>query len=143
MIPTSGTMDVTTMGWQYNASTHSFALIPITIVMVLTILAACIAYWEERKAHGSSENPLHLAHQSFDPSDPLHVILTSRSGGHYQASGALSDRDLSGYKSLQVQLEVGDDGMAILASERCGKEGFSEKNVQTTSSTVQIAANSV
>ncbi|KIK91003.1 hypothetical protein PAXRUDRAFT_150569 [Paxillus rubicundulus Ve08.2h10] len=135
MIQTSGTMLISTMGWQYDASTHSFALVPITIVMCLTVCAVVIAYWEKRRVRTSSEEPIYVAHQSFDPSDPLHVILTSRSGGHYQASGALSDRHLPGYISGQVQLEVGKDGMAVLRSERCGKDETSGE-IQPTSNTV-------
>ncbi|KIJ08875.1 hypothetical protein PAXINDRAFT_18021 [Paxillus involutus ATCC 200175] len=98
MIPMNGTMHVLTMGWQYDAKTYSFALVPITIVMLLTTLAVLIGYLEKRKVPA-----LHDAHQSFDPSNPLDIIFASRSGE------APND-----HKAPQVQLKVHDNGQASL-----------------------------
>ncbi|KIJ04831.1 hypothetical protein PAXINDRAFT_21881 [Paxillus involutus ATCC 200175] len=139
MIPMNGTMVITTMGWKYNASTHSFALVPISIVMALTMCAVAMTYWEKRKVRRSLEFP-----QSFNPSNPLHIILASRRGALYQAP---SGHDRTEDESLQVHLEV-RDGMAVLTSEGPGDvdEGkgpsgplgdFSvAENVQTTPSKV-------
>ncbi|KIJ11080.1 hypothetical protein PAXINDRAFT_15978 [Paxillus involutus ATCC 200175] len=107
--------------------------------MALTMCAVAMTYWEKRKVRRSLEFP-----QSFNPSNPLHIILASRRGALYQAP---SGHDRTEDESLQVHLEV-RDGMAVLTSEGPGDvdEGkgpsgplgdFSvAENVQTTPSKV-------
>ncbi|KAF8837811.1 hypothetical protein BDN67DRAFT_1013580 [Paxillus ammoniavirescens] len=98
MIPMSGKMHVTTMGWQYEAETFPYPLALILAVTLLTITAACVLYYERHRVRKSNEDNLHDTHQSFDPSDSLHAILVSGSEGFDQAQETP--------ESLQVQLEV-------------------------------------
>ncbi|KIJ08506.1 hypothetical protein PAXINDRAFT_18370 [Paxillus involutus ATCC 200175] len=135
LIPLSGTMHVT-IGWIYQV-TLSLSARPH------------IDYY------GFDDRPVYLADQPTDPSDLLHDILVSGSGGLSQALvRARSDRDLTDYESLQVHLGVRDDGMAVLMGEDPGEvdewkgnltpseESSIVENVQPTSSKVQVAATS-
>ncbi|KIK80249.1 hypothetical protein PAXRUDRAFT_833651 [Paxillus rubicundulus Ve08.2h10] len=133
VLQTDGTMHITTIGWKYNESTYLLALVPISIIMGLTLCAVAIDYYEKRGVHRSSGAPVDVAHQSFNPSNAMHVILASGSGGLHQALEA--GRHVTDYGSLQVRLGV-RDGVAVLM-----KEGSSPvENVQTTASTDQITA---
>ncbi|KAF8841122.1 hypothetical protein BDN67DRAFT_967615 [Paxillus ammoniavirescens] len=130
---TNGTMLVTTVGWKYVEATYLLALVPISIIMGLTMCAVTIESYEKHRAHTSSEVFVDVAHHSFNPSNSMHVILASGSGGLHQALEA--GRRPTDYGSLQVRLGV-QDGVAVLIKE----EPSTAADVQTTASIDQIAA---
>ncbi|KIJ12286.1 hypothetical protein PAXINDRAFT_14905 [Paxillus involutus ATCC 200175] len=131
--PANGTMHVTTIGWGYHGSTYLLALAPISIIMCLTMCTVAIDYYETRRVHRSSEVPVDVARRFFNPSNSMHVILASGSGGLSQVLEA--GRRLTDYGSLKVRLGVWH-GVAVLMKEDSSTVG----NVQTTPSTIQTAA---
>jgi hypothetical protein len=123
LIPVNGTMHVKTMGWQYSSSTHLPALASISIILGLTMYAGHRA---RRKVHGSPELPVYVANEPFQPSDSLHVILASGSGGLSQALKARSARSPPDYETLQVHLGVQEDGTAVLTTKEFGEDDVDE-----------------
>ncbi|KIJ19412.1 hypothetical protein PAXINDRAFT_166605 [Paxillus involutus ATCC 200175] len=120
LIPLNGTMYVTTMGWQYSASIHLSALASMSIIWGLTMYAVAMDYLEnraERKVHNPPEPPVYVAKESFHPSDSLHVILASGSGGLSEALRARSARSPPDYETLRVRLGVQEDGTAVLTTK--------------------------
>jgi hypothetical protein len=127
LIPVNGTMSITTTGWKYSGLADILVLALISVIPGLTMCAVAMDYLESRrKVHGSPERPACVAHQPFNASDPLHVILASGSGGLCRALRARSGGDLIDYKSLRVHLGVQDDGMAVLTAEDSGEVDVAE-----------------
>jgi len=95
-------------------------------------------YSAKRKVYNSPELPVYVANQSFHPSDSLHVILASGSGGLSQALRARSARSPPDYESLEVHLEV-QGGTAVLPTaedlERLAKERELRSRLRTLQST--------
>jgi len=95
---TNGTMYISTIGWMVRSPTYLLAILPITIVTILTF--ACAVYsieqaWKEWK-EGSHRT-------TFDVSNTLHLIMASAAGS-LKLEG-FDDKGINYNEGVRVQLE--------------------------------------
>lgn len=72
--PVNGTMYISTIGWTRRSATYLLAILPITTTTILTFACALYSILRARKEDSSHRT-------IFDPSNPLHLIMASASGG--------------------------------------------------------------
>ncbi|KAG2065350.1 hypothetical protein BDR04DRAFT_1108609 [Suillus decipiens] len=103
--PVNGTMYISTIGWTWRSGTYLLAIIPITIITILTF--ACVLY-----SHLQARKENHGCKTTFDVSNTLHLMMASVAGN---LGLTLKDFDQDGIiknEGVKVQLnETGDDGV--------------------------------
>ncbi|KAG2363874.1 hypothetical protein BDR07DRAFT_1331425 [Suillus spraguei] len=94
--PVNGTMYISTIGWTQRSATYPLAIIPITIVTILTFACALYSKLQARKENGGNMT-------TFDVTNTLHLIMASAAG-----SITLKDFSKNGIidnEGVKVQLE--------------------------------------
>ena len=96
--PVIGTMYVSTIGWMKRSPTYLLAILPITIIAILTL--ACAVYsieqaWKEWRK-GSQRT-------TFDVSNTLHLIMASAAGS-LRLNG-FNDEGISHNEDVRIQLD--------------------------------------
>jgi hypothetical protein len=96
----NGMMYISTIGWTRRSATYLLAILPITIITILTF--ACTLYsileaWKDDSGYKTT----------FDVSNPLHLIMAS-------AAGSLKLRDFNEEgiitnEGMEVQLKESDE----------------------------------
>jgi hypothetical protein len=95
----NGTMYISTIGWNRRSATYLLAILPITIITILTFacaLSSSLEAWKDNSGYKTT----------FDVSNPLHLIMAS-------AAGSLKLRDFNEEgiitnEGMKVQLEESD-----------------------------------
>ncbi|KIJ59590.1 hypothetical protein HYDPIDRAFT_33030 [Hydnomerulius pinastri MD-312] len=114
-IPSDALVDVTgkhtivTMGWSKRSPAYLYTVLPLTFVALLTFLAiahSLVLTWPEHR----SQTTLH----TFDPSNPVHLIMVSSAGA--PAGGSLTKEHQTKMPDLEGRLE-GFDAEGIKANE--------------------------
>jgi hypothetical protein len=95
----NGTMYISTIGWNRRSATYLLAILPITIITILTFACALYSILEAWKDNSGYKT-------TFDVSNPLHLIMAS-------AAGSLKLRDFNEEgiitnEGMKVQLEESD-----------------------------------
>jgi hypothetical protein len=68
-----GTMYISTIGWTRRSATYLLAILPITIITILTFACALYSMLQSRRENGSYMT-------TFDVSNTLHLIMASAAG---------------------------------------------------------------
>ncbi|KAG1787125.1 uncharacterized protein HD556DRAFT_1410779 [Suillus plorans] len=106
---TSGTMYITTYGWQSQSYTYIFLLVVLTVIWGATILAAGYSLMQEKP---TASDP------SFDFSDPVDLIIAA-SGGRLESQLCDDDEDQEDYREdIIVRFEDVTDEMGKRISKR-------------------------
>ncbi|KAG2049798.1 hypothetical protein BDR06DRAFT_961101, partial [Suillus hirtellus] len=99
---TSGTMYITTYGWQSQSYTYIFLLVMLTMIWGATILAASYSLMQEKS---TASDP------SFDFSDPVDLIIAA-SGGRLESQLCDNDEDQEDHREdIIVRFEDVTDEM--------------------------------
>ncbi|KAG1733800.1 hypothetical protein EDB19DRAFT_2041090 [Suillus lakei] len=117
--PVNGIMYISTIGWTRRSATYLLAILPITIITILTFACALYSILEARKERGS--------YRTFDASNTLHLIMASAAG-----SLKLEDFDDNGIvnnEGVKVQLENNDGAMEFVRVAQSGLVASKEKLV--------------
>jgi hypothetical protein len=92
---TSGTMYITTYGWQSQARTYILLLVVITMIWGTTVLAGAYSLIQEK---------IKPSDPSFDFSDPVHLIIAA-SGGRLEPQLDEGDRKVNNSEDITVYFE--------------------------------------
>jgi len=92
-IPLSGYETITTMGWYRGSAAWGYTIIPITVVAFMTY--AAVAYTLRHVVIEWRRNESLI---TFDPSDPIHVMMVSSTRAGNDATDDLEDQ-LGGFDS--------------------------------------------
>ncbi|KAG1750086.1 hypothetical protein EDB19DRAFT_1904339 [Suillus lakei] len=94
--PVNGTMYISTIGWTRRSGTYILAILPITIITILTFACALYSILQARKEHSRYRT-------TFDVSNTLHLIMASAAGGltleHFDKKGIIKN------EGVMVRLE--------------------------------------
>ncbi|KAG2114185.1 uncharacterized protein F5147DRAFT_770176 [Suillus discolor] len=71
--PVNGTMYISTIGWTRRSATYLLAILPLTIITILTFACALYSILQARKENSSHKT-------IFDASNTLHLIMASAAG---------------------------------------------------------------
>ncbi|KAG1763120.1 hypothetical protein EV702DRAFT_1221159 [Suillus placidus] len=100
----NGTMYISTIGWTRRSATYLLAILPITIITILTFACASYSILQARKENNSYRT-------TFDPANALHLIMASAAGNltlkDFNKNGIINN------EGVKVQLEESknDDGV--------------------------------
>lgn len=96
--PVNGTMYISTIGWTQQSATYLLAIIPITIITILTVACALYSILQpEKKDTGK---------RPFDASNPLHLIMASAAGG--MELQYFDDNGITTNEGMMVKLQDND-----------------------------------
>ncbi|KAH0832929.1 hypothetical protein J3R83DRAFT_11896 [Lanmaoa asiatica] len=84
-IALSGHETIMTMGWYRRSATYGYTIIPITIVALMMYAAVAYTLWHVFIERG------HESFTTFDPSNPIHVMMVSSARGSDDAKDDLYD----------------------------------------------------
>ncbi|KAH7919310.1 hypothetical protein BV22DRAFT_1023213 [Leucogyrophana mollusca] len=115
-IPFSGTMQVETIGWAYDSYTYLLALVPTTVVALLTIAAALFrpSQGSGFTGEGDGDSDVIGGTVPFNPADSLHVIMASSAGSLSQALAGFRTTAVSDNENVRVRLGFTADGRRAL-----------------------------
>lgn len=97
-LPTHGIFYTETFGWTYASGTTLWALFPGAFVAISTILIVIAALYRH-----DGDQPSHP--ESFDPSNPLHLMAAASAGGLNNAFNGIGQKDMKKEEQLHVVLE--------------------------------------
>ncbi|KAG2065353.1 hypothetical protein BDR04DRAFT_1161543 [Suillus decipiens] len=100
--PVNGTMYISTIGWTWRSGTYLLAIIPITIITILTFACVLYSYLHAQPGNGGSRT-------TFDASSTLHLVMAS-------AAGDLTLEDFGKYgiiknEGVEVRLQETDNNV--------------------------------
>jgi hypothetical protein len=102
--PVNGTMYISTIGWTRRSTSYLVALLPITILTILTFACALYSILQARKENGSYRT-------TFDASNPLHLIMASAAGSlpleDFNYNGIINNEDVK----VQLEESKNDNGV--------------------------------
>ncbi|KAG2344154.1 hypothetical protein BDR05DRAFT_999314 [Suillus weaverae] len=100
----NGTMYISTIGWTRRSATYLLAILPITIITILTFACASYSILQARKENNSCRT-------TFDPANALHLIMASAAGNltlkDFNKNGIINN------EGVKVQLEESNNDNGV------------------------------
>lgn len=112
--PVNGTMYISTIGWTRRSTSYLVALLPITIITILTFACALYSILHARKENGSYRI-------TFDASNTLHLIMASAAGSlpleDFNNRGIINNEDVK-VQLVESKNDYGVKKKFVIADQR-------------------------
>jgi hypothetical protein len=103
--PVNGTMYISTIGWTRRSATYLLAILPITIITILTFACALYSILQAREKHSDHKT-------TFDPSNTLHLIMASAAGNLTTLTDFYED-GINGHEDVKVRLDESENDGSV------------------------------